>query len=172
MLKTTRHNGASQTQDAATSHTCSGPDAKAEAEYEHHVHVCVCVRVCVNSFNHLMAIQMSGGGARVRLGPSHPLTLHPDLNWLEQQMSGPNPPKLVVITNPCNPVGHTHRHTHTHVHLSCGAWVLKACSVVRATCDRHCVCVCVCVCMCVSVCGSIGLTEQIDRGHARVGLTN
>jgi hypothetical protein len=65
---------------------------------------CVCVHGCVCSFNHLMAIQMSGGGARVRLGPSHPLTLHPDLDWLEQQMGGRDPPKVVVITNPCNPV--------------------------------------------------------------------
>ena len=30
---------------------------------------------------------------------------HPDLDWLEQQLQGPDPPKMVTIVNPCNPTG-------------------------------------------------------------------
>jgi hypothetical protein len=56
-------------------------------------------------FNHLMAIQMSGGGAHVALGPRAGPRGHPDLAWLAAELAGPSPPKLVVITNPCNPTG-------------------------------------------------------------------
>ena len=56
-------------------------------------------------FNHLMALQMSGGGASVVLGPRSAATWHPDLDWLAAELAGPQPPKLVVITNPCNPTG-------------------------------------------------------------------
>ena len=56
-------------------------------------------------FNHLMALQMTGGAAQVVLGPCNPNTLHPDLQWLEQQLRGPDPPKMVVLVNPCNPTG-------------------------------------------------------------------
>eukprot|EP00775_Hariotina_reticulata_P011561 gene11559-11705_t len=56
-------------------------------------------------FNHLMALQMTGGADQVALGPCHPDTLHPDLEWLQQQLQGPHPPRLVVIVNPCNPTG-------------------------------------------------------------------
>lgn len=30
---------------------------------------------------------------------------HPDLDWLAAELAGPKPPKMVVITNPCNPTG-------------------------------------------------------------------
>ena len=30
---------------------------------------------------------------------------HPDLDWLAAELAGPNPPRLVVLTNPCNPTG-------------------------------------------------------------------
>ncbi len=30
---------------------------------------------------------------------------HPDLDWLEQELQGPDPPKMVTIVNPCNPTG-------------------------------------------------------------------
>jgi aspartate/methionine/tyrosine aminotransferase len=56
-------------------------------------------------FNHLMALQMSGGGAGVVLGPREEASGHPDLAWLERQLAGPRPPKMVVVTNPCNPSG-------------------------------------------------------------------
>lgn len=56
-------------------------------------------------FNHLMALQMTGGARSVRFGPCDPSTFHPDLNWLEQELLGPSPPKMVVLVNPCNPTG-------------------------------------------------------------------
>ncbi|KAF8066353.1 ISS1 [Scenedesmus sp. PABB004] len=54
-------------------------------------------------FNHLMALQMTDTG--VLLGPSLPGSLRPDLDWLAGALAGPAPPKMVVITNPCNPTG-------------------------------------------------------------------
>jgi len=56
-------------------------------------------------FNHLMALQMTGGGARVALGGTDPETLLPDVAWLEAQCASPDPPKLAVLVNPCNPTG-------------------------------------------------------------------
>jgi aspartate/methionine/tyrosine aminotransferase len=56
-------------------------------------------------FNHLMALQMTGGAAEVVFGPCNPDSLHPDLDWLERQLRGPSPPKMVVLVNPCNPTG-------------------------------------------------------------------
>lgn len=40
-------------------------------------------------------LQMTGGGDRVVLGPCHADTMHPDLDWLERQLAGPRPPKMV-----------------------------------------------------------------------------
>jgi aspartate/methionine/tyrosine aminotransferase len=56
-------------------------------------------------FNHLMAIQMTGGANSVLLGPCDPKTFHPDLEWLASRLAGPSPPKMVVLVNPCNPTG-------------------------------------------------------------------
>ncbi|KAL4428806.1 hypothetical protein ABPG77_005244 [Micractinium sp. CCAP 211/92] len=56
-------------------------------------------------FNHYMALQMTGGGDNVAFGPRCPGSGHPDLDWLAAELAGPRPPKLVVITNPCNPTG-------------------------------------------------------------------
>jgi aspartate/methionine/tyrosine aminotransferase len=56
-------------------------------------------------FNHLMAVQMTGGAINVVYGRCNPHSLHPDLDWLEDELSQPNPPKMVVIVNPCNPTG-------------------------------------------------------------------
>lgn len=58
-------------------------------------------------FNHLMAIQMTGGGDRVVYGPCDPSTWHPDLDWLEGELSRTDrpPPRMVVLVNPCNPSG-------------------------------------------------------------------
>lgn len=56
-------------------------------------------------FNHLMALQMTGGGHSVVYGRCDPHTWQPDLDWLEQALSGPDPPKMVVLVNPCNPTG-------------------------------------------------------------------
>ncbi|MEW5307472.1 MAG: hypothetical protein WDW38_008716 [Sanguina aurantia] len=56
-------------------------------------------------FNHLMAIQMTGGASRIIYGECDPLTLHPNLEWLQTVLSKPTPPKMVVLVNPCNPTG-------------------------------------------------------------------
>lgn len=56
-------------------------------------------------FNHMMALQMTGSAPQVQLGPCDADSLHPDLQWLQQQLQGPKPPKMVVIVNPCNPTG-------------------------------------------------------------------
>ncbi len=48
---------------------------------------------------------MTGGGASVVLGPSDPDTWHPDLDWLERELKGPRPPKLVYVVSPGNPTG-------------------------------------------------------------------
>ena len=50
-------------------------------------------------------MQMTGGGASVVLGPSDPDTWHPDLDWLERELKGPRPPKLVYVVSPGNPTG-------------------------------------------------------------------
>ena len=52
-----------------------------------------------------MAIQMTGGKGTLRMGPSDQRTFMPDLDWLQDQLSGPSPPKLVYVVNPCNPTG-------------------------------------------------------------------
>mmetsp|Transcript_71576 Transcript_71576/g.226056 ORF Transcript_71576/g.226056 Transcript_71576/m.226056 type:complete len:317 (+) Transcript_71576:37-987(+) len=57
-------------------------------------------------FNHLMAVQMTGGKSAVTFGPCCEDTMHPDLDWLEGLLAGPGPPpKMVVVVNPCNPSG-------------------------------------------------------------------
>ena len=56
-------------------------------------------------FNALMAVQMMGGGNTISYGPSDPDTFHPDLDWLEEELKGPNKPQLVYLVNPCNPTG-------------------------------------------------------------------
>jgi len=38
-------------------------------------------------------------------GPCDPRTLHPDLDWLQRELAGPQPPRMVVLVNPCNPTG-------------------------------------------------------------------
>ena len=66
-------------------------------------------------FNHLMAVQMTGGAADVVHGRCDPQTWHPDLDWLEQELSQPDAPKMVVLVNPCNPTGvesAVHRYGH------------------------------------------------------------
>ena len=55
-------------------------------------------------FNHLMAIQMTGGEQNVLYGPAG-AGLKPDLDWLESTLKGSKPPRMVVIVNPCNPAG-------------------------------------------------------------------
>lgn len=56
-------------------------------------------------FNHTMAVQMTGGSRSIVYGDCMASTLHPDLDWLEREMAKPNPPKMVVLVNPCNPTG-------------------------------------------------------------------
>ncbi|EFJ50455.1 aspartate aminotransferase [Volvox carteri f. nagariensis] len=56
-------------------------------------------------FDHLMAIQMTGSADRVVLGECDPVTMRPSREWLRRELSGPMPPKMVVIVNPCNPTG-------------------------------------------------------------------
>lgn len=49
--------------------------------------------------------QMTGCGQSIAYGPSHPDTWHPDLDWLEHELKGPRPPKLVYVVSPGNPTG-------------------------------------------------------------------
>jgi aromatic aminotransferase len=42
---------------------------------------------------------------RLAVGPCDPVTWTPDIEWLEDQLSGPDPPRLVVIVSPSNPTG-------------------------------------------------------------------
>jgi aromatic aminotransferase len=56
-------------------------------------------------FNHHMALTMGCGVDSVLLGPCN-AAFRPDLNWLELQLTQTrSPPKMVVLTNPCNPTG-------------------------------------------------------------------
>ncbi|PNH07737.1 Aspartate aminotransferase [Tetrabaena socialis] len=56
-------------------------------------------------FDHLMAMQMTGSADRVVLGECDPATMRPSLEWLKAELAGPQPPKMVVVVNPCNPTG-------------------------------------------------------------------
>ena len=56
-------------------------------------------------FNHMMAVQMTGGGSHVVLGPYEKESYHPDFEWLAQEVRGSCPPKMVVLVNPNNPSG-------------------------------------------------------------------
>jgi hypothetical protein len=49
--------------------------------------------------------QMTGGSESVVGGRCDERTWHPDLDWLEGELAGPSPPRMVVIVNPCNPTG-------------------------------------------------------------------
>lgn len=59
---------------------------------------------------HFLQVQLAGGSDTVEFGPSNPETLHPDLDWLEEQCSSSNPPRLVYIVNPSNPSGLSNSH--------------------------------------------------------------
>lgn len=56
-------------------------------------------------FNALMAVQMAGGKRTLRFGPCDPETFIPDLDWLQQELTGPSPPRAVYLVNPSNPSG-------------------------------------------------------------------
>ncbi len=66
-------------------------------------------------FNHQMSIQMCGGADKIIYGPCDPVNFHPNLDWLENLLLNKTTesdnnknkkiPKMVVITNPCNPTG-------------------------------------------------------------------
>ena len=58
-----------------------------------------------DSQGNTLQVQMMGGGQTVEFGGCDPCTFHPDLEWLQNQMTGPKPPKLVYLVNPCNPTG-------------------------------------------------------------------
>uniref|UniRef100_A0A5B7B607 Aminotransferase class I/classII large domain-containing protein n=1 Tax=Davidia involucrata TaxID=16924 RepID=A0A5B7B607_DAVIN len=56
-------------------------------------------------FNAYMSFQMTGIN-HILVGPSNPMTLLPDADWLEKTLSETKPvPKLVSIVNPGNPSG-------------------------------------------------------------------
>ena len=48
---------------------------------------------------------MACPGAGLVYGQCRQDDWHPDLDWLEQELQGPDPPKMVTIVNPCNPTG-------------------------------------------------------------------
>lgn len=61
---------------------------------------------------------MTGGAGNVVFGECDRQTWHPDLDWLERELEGPNPPKMVVLVNPNNPTGTFRRQTaHPRVPL-------------------------------------------------------
>lgn len=58
-------------------------------------------------FNHMMALQMTGGAAAVVRGPVKDDFL-PDIDWLEERLArqdGSPRIRMVTIVNPCNPTG-------------------------------------------------------------------
>lgn len=59
-------------------------------------------------FNHMMALQMTGGAANVSTGPLGSDSL-PDTDWLEKRLTMPASEaprvKMVTVVNPCNPTG-------------------------------------------------------------------
>jgi len=56
-------------------------------------------------FNAYMSFQMTGI-TNILVGPGHPKTLHPDVDWLEKTLLETKPaPKLVTVVNPGNPTG-------------------------------------------------------------------
>ena len=55
-------------------------------------------------FNHVMAIQMTGGGRSLVIGDVDS-ELIPDMNWLENHLETTTSTKMVIICNPCNPTG-------------------------------------------------------------------
>jgi len=59
-------------------------------------------------FNHMMALQMTGGSANVDVGPIDRNSL-PDVQWLESRLAKNTaeapPVRMVTIVNPCNPTG-------------------------------------------------------------------
>jgi len=57
-------------------------------------------------FNHMMALQMTGGGASVIRGPVREDFL-PDVEWLERRLAQDGGPRIRMVTlvNPCNPTG-------------------------------------------------------------------
>ena len=68
------------------------------------------------------------------LGRCNPQTLHPDLDWLEAELAGPSPPKMVVLVNPCNPTGPPWRSLpllKAWLHLSC---ISRSWGCVHASC--------------------------------------
>ncbi len=56
-------------------------------------------------FNAVMALQMTGSADRIAVGPCDPVTWAPDLDWLERELAGVDPPRMVVIVSPSNPTG-------------------------------------------------------------------
>ena len=74
-------------------------------------------------FNHLMACQMTGGARSIVLGPPD-ACLKPDLAWLAEELNGDNPPKMVVIVNPCNPAGVLPL-TSRRVHRTSALWLIR-----------------------------------------------
>jgi len=68
-------------------------------------------------FNHMMALQMTGGAANVAIGPLCSNCL-PDTDWLEKRltMDVSKAPRirLVTVVNPCNPTGVMLPEEHLH----------------------------------------------------------
>eukprot|EP00798_Chlamydomonas_sp_ICE-L_P032457 gene32457-31069_t len=75
-------------------------------------------------FNHLMAFQMCGGADSVVFGDCDPTTLHPDLDWLQSVLSSPQPPKMVVIVNPCVLLSKEEVQRASDMCAAAGAWLI------------------------------------------------
>jgi bifunctional pyridoxal-dependent enzyme with beta-cystathionase and maltose regulon repressor activities len=56
-------------------------------------------------FNHHMALQMTRGPECIVYGKCDPVSCHPSIQWLKDELAKPVRPKLVVLVNPCNPTG-------------------------------------------------------------------
>jgi len=120
-------------------------------------------------FNHLMAVQMTGGFHTVEMGKTDPKTMEPSAEWLErrlaqQQRSPPSSPSLsppspkitvpgkrgrvaaVVLSNPCNPTGVvTDGKVLARISRACekaGVWLILDNTYEYFTYNKHCPHVC------------------------------
>ena len=100
-------------------------------------------------FNHAMNVEMTGSGAHLIEGPCHSETLLPDLDWLAWRCQQPDPPKMVVCVNPCNPTGQQSNLLMQRGRCSCSGVVMSKGDVERAA----------------EICGACGAWLLMDNAY-------